>query len=71
MLPAVKMFNVGKLGNNGKSGGGPPQSKTQSVCRCLTNCAKRPGVRQPSGALTGAGRSADIEGVQSKVELKL
>ena len=36
-----------------KSGGGPPQSKTLARHTvCLAN-AKRPGVRQPSGALTG------------------
>jgi hypothetical protein len=35
----------------GKSGGGPPHSKTLARCRCLVNSAKRLGVRQSSGAL--------------------
>jgi hypothetical protein len=34
---------------SGKSGRGLPQSKTRGVYRRLTNRAKRPGVRQPSG----------------------
>jgi len=38
----------------GKSGGGPPQSKTQSVCQRHANRAKRLGLRQSSGALIGA-----------------
>ncbi len=36
-----------------KSGGGPPQSKTLARGTLRLANAKRPGVRQPSGALTG------------------
>jgi hypothetical protein len=42
----------------GQSGGGPPQSKTRGVCLRLTNRAKRPGVRQSSGAF---GRAENLE----------
>ncbi len=44
----------------GKSGGGPPQSKTRGVGRRLANLAKRHGVRQPSGALFGTTFSRDL-----------
>jgi len=33
-----------------ESGGGPPQTKMRGVCWRRANCAKRRGVRQPSGA---------------------
>src|ERR1017187_1837620 len=35
----------------GKSGGGPPQSKTRRAARKCLKCAKRLGLRQSSGAL--------------------
>ena len=42
----------------------PPQSKTRGVCLRLTNCAKRPGVRQPSGAF--GGRAACMAGAEAQ-----
>jgi len=42
-----------------KSGGGPPQSRTLARWQRLPNCAKRPGVRQPSGALGAPRRKRD------------
>jgi hypothetical protein len=37
----------------GKSGGGPPQSKTLRAARWTLKCAERLGLRQSSGALEG------------------
>ena len=46
------------LGWRWKSGRGLPQSKTRSVHGRLTDGAKRPGVRQSSGALVGRVKAA-------------
>jgi hypothetical protein len=47
------LVNIGTVWlANGKSGGGPPQSKTLSRRATTRVNAKRLGVLQPSGALT-------------------
>jgi hypothetical protein len=40
-----------------ESGGGPPHSKTPKAFTTISNRAKRLGVRQSSGAFSGAART--------------
>jgi hypothetical protein len=61
--PEIGIFNHGWAWMNtncalqpGKSGGGPPQSKTWRKFGTGPACAKRLGVRQPSGALERGAR---------------
>jgi hypothetical protein len=49
----------------GKSGGGPPQSKTWRKFGAAPANAKRPGVRQPAGALERGNHSSVAASRQS------
>jgi len=54
VLPIAETIPFGKrFCARGKSGGGPPHSKTLARWPMTTGCAKRLGVRQSSGALGG------------------